>query len=55
MIDMSYAIWADKVDDWVRDGSERIVKYKSIAAAKRDLKENFVSQNYTIKKTRKTS
>ena len=52
---MMYAIWAEKVGDWVRDGAAKVVKYKSTSAAKRDLKDNFVAQNYIIKKYTKRS
>ena len=34
---------------WVLDSDRTVMLYPSVAAAQRDLKKNFVSQNYEIK------
>ena len=46
---MKYALWCEATQGWVIEENEQVVTYKSVAAAKKDLKENFIHQNYEIK------
>ena len=53
---IKYGLWcahdnSPTEPSWVED-SKGVVLYPSVAAAKRDIKENFVSQNYIIKEYR---
>ena len=46
---MRYGLWATGPRDWVREEKDKVVTYPSVAAAKRDIKANYVHQNYEIK------
>lgn len=51
---LKYALWC--VDEksltepsWVLDSDNSVMLYPSVAAAQKDVKKNFVSQNYEVK------
>tara|TARA_R100000742_G_C4277438_1_gene99303 strand:+ start:83 stop:235 length:153 start_codon:yes stop_codon:yes gene_type:complete len=46
---MKYALWCLATNGWVIEDNNQVVTYNSVAAAKRDLKENFIHQGYEIK------